>query len=62
MLTTRRLAYGLCLLSLDLGVWAKSTLPYKNFLLSVDQRVADLVGRMTIEDKMAQLMQGVCSF
>jgi beta-glucosidase len=59
MFTTKRLAYGLCLLSLDLVVWANGTVPYKNPHLSVDQRVADLVGRMTIEDKMAQLIQGV---
>ncbi|QKX60989.1 uncharacterized protein TRUGW13939_08135 [Talaromyces rugulosus] len=58
MFTIRGLAYGLCLLSLDLGVWANGTLPYKNPHLSVDQRVADLVGRMTIEDKTAQLIQG----
>lgn len=32
--------------------------PYKNPHLPVDQRVSDLLSRMTIEDKMAQLMQG----
>lgn len=49
---------SLCVL-LTLGtVWAKSTPPYKNPHLPVEQRVADLLGRMTIEDKMAQLMQG----
>lgn len=61
MFTTSVLAYGLCLLFLDLAVCAKSTLPYKNPNLPVSQRVADLVGRMTIEDKMAQLIQGVYS-
>ncbi|PNS15031.1 Periplasmic beta-glucosidase [Sphaceloma murrayae] len=35
-----------------------TTLPYKNPNLPVDDRVKDLLGRMTIEDKMAQLMQG----
>lgn len=45
---------------LTLGTaWAKSSSPpYKNPHLPVEQRVADLLGRMTIEDKMAQLMQG----
>lgn len=35
-----------------------STPPYKNPHLPIAQRVSDLLGRMTIEDKMAQLMQG----
>lgn len=49
---------SLCVL-LTLGTaWANSTPPYKNPHLPVEQRVADLLGRMTIEDKMAQLMQG----
>ncbi|KAL1962591.1 hypothetical protein VTN77DRAFT_9384 [Rasamsonia byssochlamydoides] len=37
---------------------ASTTPPYKNPHLPVEERVADLLGRMTIEDKMAQLMQG----
>ncbi|EED12954.1 beta-glucosidase, putative [Talaromyces stipitatus ATCC 10500] len=49
---------SLCVL-LTLGTaWANSPPPYKNPRLPVEQRVADLLGRMTIEDKMAQLMQG----
>ncbi|KUL82300.1 hypothetical protein ZTR_10141 [Talaromyces verruculosus] len=50
---------SLCVL-LTLGTaWANSSSPpYKNPHLPVEQRVADLLGRMTIEDKMAQLMQG----
>ena len=32
--------------------------PYKNPTLPVDTRVKDLLSRMTIQDKMAQLMQG----
>ncbi|KAL1978419.1 hypothetical protein VTN31DRAFT_1278 [Thermomyces dupontii] len=32
--------------------------PYKNPNLSTEERVADLLGRMTLEDKVAQLMQG----
>jgi beta-glucosidase len=31
-------------------------LPYKNADLSADQRVADLLGRMTLEEKVAQMM------
>ncbi|KAL1989507.1 hypothetical protein VTN49DRAFT_6704 [Thermomyces lanuginosus] len=32
--------------------------PYKNPNLPTEERVADLLGRMTLEDKVAQLMQG----
>ena len=35
-----------------------TTPPYKNPNNPVEVRVADLLGRMIIEDKMAQLMQG----
>jgi beta-glucosidase len=31
---------------------------YKDASASVEDRVSDLLGRMTIEDKMAQLIQG----
>ncbi|GAM34934.1 glycosyl hydrolase family 3 protein [Talaromyces pinophilus] len=57
MLTIRQAS--LCVL-LTLGTaWANSSSPpYKNPHLPVEQRVADLLGRMTIEDKKAQLMQG----
>lgn len=34
---------------------------YKNANAPVEIRVEDLLGRMTIEDKMAQLMQGMFS-
>ncbi|TKX24853.1 glycosyl hydrolase family 3 N terminal domain-containing protein [Elsinoe australis] len=40
------------------GNGTNSTFPYKNRNLPVEDRVKDLLGRMTIEDKMAQLMQG----
>lgn len=33
--------------------------PYKDPNVPVDERVVDLLGRMTIEDKMGQLMQGM---
>lgn len=36
--------------------------PYKNPNLSTEERVADLLGRMTLEDKVAQLMQGMIVF
>jgi beta-glucosidase len=60
MLTIRQAS--LCVL-LTLGTaWANSSSPpYKNPHLPVEQRVADLLGRMTIEDKKAQLMQGTYS-
>ncbi|KAF2149386.1 glycoside hydrolase family 3 protein [Myriangium duriaei CBS 260.36] len=32
--------------------------PYKNSALPIEERISDLLGRMTIEEKMAQLMQG----
>lgn len=32
---------------------------YKNANAPIEKRVKDLLGRMTIEDKMAQLMQGL---
>src|SRR5215213_6317454 len=35
---------------------AQATLPYKNPQLPVDERVKDLLGRMTLEEKAAQLM------
>lgn len=36
-----------------------TTPPYKNPNNPVEVRVEDLLGRMTIEDKMGQLMQGI---
>ncbi|CAL4867125.1 Beta-xylosidase [Asticcacaulis sp. MM231] len=34
----------------------KETLPYKDASLTIDARVADLLGRMTLEEKVAQLL------
>jgi beta-glucosidase len=51
---------GLLLLGLLSGFTAgdASKPIYKDPSASIDDRVSDLLGRMTIEDKMAQLMQG----
>lgn len=35
---------------------AQTALPYKNASLSIDERVKDLLGRMTLEEKTAQMM------
>jgi beta-glucosidase len=43
------------LFSWPLGVKAQEPLPYKNPKLPVEARVADLLGRMTLEEKAAQL-------
>lgn len=58
-----RLARGLLILqlwpALVFGKSASSNTPlYKDPSAPVEKRVKDLLGRMTIEDKMAQLMQG----
>lgn len=50
---------GLMLLQLPALISGASTLVYKDASASVEKRVKDLLGRMTIEDKMAQLMQGI---
>ena len=39
-----------------------ATPPYKDARVPVEDRVSDLLGRMTIEDKMAQLIQGALYF
>jgi hypothetical protein len=51
------LAAGGLVASINTNVNASAP-PYKNPNLPVAERVSDLLGRMTIEDKMAQLMQG----
>jgi beta-glucosidase len=52
------LAGSFLLATLVASVSGKSTPVYKDATAPVDKRVKDLLGRMTIEDKMAQLMQG----
>ena len=34
-----------------------ATMPYKNPALPAEERIADLVGRMTLEEKVGQMMQ-----
>lgn len=46
------------LLALTSSVTAASTLLYKNPEAPVEARVADLLSRMTMEDKVGQIMQG----
>jgi beta-glucosidase len=51
---------GLLLLQLCAGLTAAqdSSPLYKDPNADIEDRVADLLGRMTVEDKMAQLIQG----
>jgi beta-glucosidase len=46
---------SLCLCC-TLASWSKSILPYKDKTLPISARVSDLVGRMTIEEKVGQLL------
>src|SRR3974390_2256983 len=43
------------LLALTTAFAQTATPPYKNSSLSVDERVKDLLGRMTLEEKVAQM-------
>src|SRR5262245_55173830 len=51
---TKRFAVLVCLLMGSLSSYSQK-LPYKNPALSVDERVKDLLGRMTPEEKFWQL-------
>jgi len=57
-------AYGLVLLVLLLfelpqaSTSGQATLPYQNPSLAIDKRVDDLVSRMTLEEKISQMMNG----
>jgi beta-glucosidase len=55
------LSHGLLLVELfaTLALGKGSTPIYKDASAPVEKRVKDLLGRMTIEDKMSQLIQGV---
>jgi beta-glucosidase len=50
------LAIGLIFNALILPTSANSVLPYQNPQLSIDERVKDLLARMTLEEKVAQMM------
>lgn len=63
--TIRRWQFGLILILILSGIFfllrfssskAQTVLPYKNPQLSIDERVKDLLGRMTLEEKAAQLI------
>ena len=47
------------LLGLVSGASPKKVMDYNNSNLSVEQRVADLMGRMTLEEKVGQMCQYV---
>ena len=49
------LGVTLCMIAGTATAKPKEVLPYKNPALSIDERVADLLGRMTIEEKVGQL-------
>lgn len=57
----RSLAFWLCLsvllsmLPLNAKAQAKENLPYRNPKLTIEERVKDLLGRMTLEEKIAQM-------
>jgi hypothetical protein len=54
------LSHGLLLVELFAALALGSSTPiYKDASAPVEKRVKDLLGRMTIEDKMSQLIQGV---
>jgi beta-glucosidase len=49
------ISFIIVLSALTSSVTMQTQLPYRNPQLSIDQRVKDLLGRMTIEEKVAQL-------
>jgi hypothetical protein len=54
------LSHGLLLVEAFAALALGSSTPiYKDASAPVEKRVKDLLGRMTIEDKMSQLIQGV---
>lgn len=54
------LSHGLLLVEFFAALALGSSTPiYKDASAPVEKRVKDLLGRMTIEDKMSQLIQGV---
>lgn len=58
-MVVKLLSHGLLALQIFAAFAAGESPRYKDPTAPVDDRVADLLGRMTIEDKTAQLIQGV---
>ena len=50
------LAVALCVAAPALAQVQTAKAAYRNPALTVDERIADLVGRMTLEEKVGQLM------
>ena len=49
--------FGIALCSITVNSFAQTKLPYQNPALNIEKRVADLLGRMTAEEKAGQLNQ-----
>ena len=49
--------FGIALCSITVNSFAQTKLPYQNPALNIEKRVADLLGRMTVEEKAGQLNQ-----
>ena len=49
--------FGIALCSITVNSFAQTKLPYQNSALNIEKRVADLLGRMTVEEKAGQLNQ-----
>ena len=55
MKIAKRMGTALCVVALSVSLFGQNE-PYKNASLSPEERAADLVGRLTLEEKVA-LMQ-----
>jgi beta-glucosidase len=51
--------FFLMICCLSISTFPQETLPYKNAKLPIEQRTADLLSRMTVEEKAAQLIGGM---
>ena len=49
--------FGIALCSITVNSFAQTKFPYQNPALNIEKRVADLLGRMTVEEKAGQLNQ-----
>ena len=52
-----KLIFGIALCSITVNSFAQTKFPYQNPALTIEKRVADLLGRMTVEEKAGQLNQ-----